>query len=248
MVRKASGGIKNKKAFAYFRKSIEREADKSIEGQREVVQRYAKENNIEMVAEFEEVASSATIEREQLEAMLEALKKHKDIDYILLHRFDRITREILHMGYIMTLLNRTKTRLHSVTEDNDYENDPTKIMMIIMKTYGSTIERMAIVERMQEGRRRKQQKGGFLGGTPPVGYKSIIGTGKLAIEPSEVPIIETVFLLKEEGLSMDKIAEELNKKGFVTRKNKQFHATTVQRILKYKIWYEGKGEAPAIIK
>lgn len=240
-----------KKGFAYYRKSIEREADKSIEGQKEEVHRYAEENNIEIVAEFEEVASSATIDREKLDVMFELLKKHKDIDYILVHRFDRISRDILDMGYIMSYLKKkikSKTRLHSVTEDNDYdENDPTKIMMIIMKTYGSSIERLAIVERMQAGRKRKQQKGGFLGGTPPMGYKSLNGTGKLEIESSEIPIVKEVFLLREEGLVLDKIAAELNKKGFKTRKGKTFHAATVQRILKHRDWYLGKGLAPAIL-
>jgi len=236
-----------KKAVAYYRKSIEREADKSIAGQKEVVHQYADDNNIEIVAEFEEVASSATIDRKELDNLF-AFIKENEVDYILLHRFDRITREVIHMGYIMTLLEKIgKTRLHSATESNDYENDPTKIMMIIMQTYGATIERIASVERMQQARKRKAEKGGWLGGTPPMGYRSIKGTGLLEVEEAEVPIVQYAFQLRENGATMQTIADKLNAKGYQTRKKKAFLPPTVQRILKYKEWYQGKAEAPSIL-
>lgn len=235
-----------KKAVAYYRKSIEREADKSIKGQKEVVQRYAAENEIEIIAEFEEVASSATVDRRELDNLF-AFIKENEVDYILLHRFDRITREVKHMGYIMTLLDKGKTRLHSATESNDYEDDPTKLMMIMMQTYGATIERIASVERMQQARKRKKEKGGFLGGTPPIGYKAIVGSGKLEIEESEVPIVRMVFELRENGATLQVISDRLNEKGYKTRKNKGFYPTTVQRMIKQKDWYEGKGEAPSIL-
>jgi|SRR4051812_1267121 DNA invertase Pin-like site-specific DNA recombinase len=104
------------------------------------------------------------------------------------------------MGYIMHVLEKKgKARLHSVTEENDCEDDPIKLMMIMMKTFGSTMERIAMVERMQEARKRKQAKGGFIGGTPPMGYKSIPGTGKLRIEENEIEIVKEVFSLRDEG-------------------------------------------------
>jgi site-specific DNA recombinase len=236
-----------RKAFAYYRKSIEREADKSIKGQQEEVHAFAKKNDIEIVAEFAEVASSATLERKEFQAMLQELKKWNDIDFIIVHRFDRISREVHHMGYILSVLENTKTKLISVTEDNDYDNDPTKLMMIMMKTYGSTIERIAIVDRLQSARRRKKEKGGFIGGTPPMGYRSVHGTGKLAIESTEVPIVLKTFELRKKGFSMQKIADKLNELGYKTRKNRSFHAATIQRILKHRDLYEGKGEAEPIL-
>lgn len=237
-----------KKAFAYYRKSIEKESDKSIAGQQEVVQQYAKENDIEIVKEFEEVASSATVERDELNKMFQMLKEN-DIDYILLHRFDRITREVIHMGHIMTLLqiNSGKTRLHSVTESNDYENDPTKIMMIMMQTYGATIERNAIVARMQEARKRKKKKGGYIGGTQPFGYATLRGTGNLTIHPGEAYIVIEIFRMREKGFKISQIAKELNARGYSTRRNKDFHINTISRILKYEDMYRGKGLEPAIL-
>ncbi len=237
-----------KKAYAYYRKSIELDADKSIKNQKEIVREYAAEHNIEIIEEFEEVANSASIDREGLKTMLEKLKIHKDIDYILLHRFDRISRDVKHMGYIMTLLDSGKTRLHSVTEENDYEDDPTKLMLIMMKTYGATMERVAIVQRMQDGRERKRNKGGFLGGNTPFGYNAIYGSGKFHINESEIPVVQKVFELRDEKMTMAEIAKELNNLGFKTRKGCDFVPMTVQRIVKHRKLYEGEGEAPAILE
>lgn len=244
-------GFNLKKAFAYYRKSIEREAEKSLDGQRAEVQKYATENNIEIIEEFEEVASSATLKRDAFQMMFTRLSKREDIDYILVHRFDRATREIDHLGWIFGQLKEIldiKTRLHSVTEDNNYEDDHFKLFFIMMQTFGATQERINTVERLQGARRRKQRAGGFLGGTPPIGYRSVPGTGTLEIEEMEVPIVKYVFELREKGETMQKIADKLNQNAFTTRKNKDFYATTVQRIIKHKDWYEGKGEAPSILR
>ncbi len=239
-----------KKAVAYYRKSIEKDAAKSITGQKEVVWEYAKENSIEILEEFEEVASSATLKRIEFQRMFQALSERNDIDYILVHRFDRITREIDGFGWILAQVKdilSVKTRLHSVTENNDYGDDPSKLLMRVFETYGATIERNNSVERMQNARKRKKADGGFIGGTPPMGYRAIMGTGNLIVAEGEVPIVQDVFMFREKGMSMEKIAEELNKKGHSTRKHKKFYATTVQRILKYEDWYSGKGQAPSIL-
>src|SRR5690606_1097807 len=210
-----------KKAFAYYRKSIEREADKSIEGQREEVMKYAAENGIEIIEEFAEVASSATIVRDEFQRMFQALSERSDIDYILEHRFDRATREMDDLGWIFTQLKKilsTKTRLHSVTESNDYDDDHYELFKILIKTLGATEERISAVQRMQDGKRRKAEKGGWLGGTPPIGYKPMIGTGHLAIEESEIRIVKDVFEWREQGETMQEIADRLNEKGYKTRK------------------------------
>ncbi|GAB6771951.1 recombinase family protein [Bacillus cereus] len=236
-----------KKAVCYYRKSIERESEKSIAGQRQEVTEYAQANNIEILEEFYEVASSMTTDRKELNKLFQYLEEHKDIDYVLVHRFDRMTRDMLGLGYVMEVLKKGKTRLHSATEDNDYENDPFKVLLIVMKTFGSEIEKNNIVERMQEGRMRKQKNGGFIGGTPPMGYRSVVGTGMLEVEEKEVPIVQDVFELKEKGWSLQKISDELNEKGYQTRRNKRFHPPLVRRILLYKDWYEGKCQSPRIL-
>ncbi|HHB1889154.1 TPA: recombinase family protein [Bacillus cereus] len=239
-----------KKAFVYLRKSIERESEKSIERQREEVQAYAKANNIEIIEEFSEVASSTTIEREELLNMMEALRGRSDIDYILVYAFDRITREMDGIGWLLIQLRqvlKVKTRIHSATERNDYEDDHYKLFYIIMQTFGATEERVRIVNRLQGARQLKQKKGGFIGGTPPLGYISAEGSGTLFINEDEVPIVQRIFDLRSQGLTMQRIADELNTEGFKTRQGRDFKPMTVQRVLKNEDLYRGKGLVPKLL-
>lgn len=238
-----------KKAVAYYRKSIELAAEKSIDRQRAFVSDYAKEKNIEIVKEYEEVASSATIDREELQNMLQYLTNNKEIHYILVYEFDRITREVHHLGWILTQLKfiKTNAKLHSVSEDNDYEDDHIKLFMIMMKTFGSTQERINTVNRLQAARQRKAKHGGYIGGTVPMGYESQKGTAKLHIKENEVPTVRKVFDLREEKMTMQEIADTLNEQGFRTRRNKEFKPMTIQRIIKNEKIYRGETEAPGIL-
>lgn len=239
-----------KKAFAYYRKSIERDSLKSIERQRDSVEAYAKENKIEIVSHYEEVASSATLSRKELQRMLRDLEDRTDIDFILVDSFDRISREMDHFGWILSQLKeimKSKARLHSCTEDNDYEDDHYKLFVIMLKTFGATEERIRIVERMQNARINKKKKGGFIGGMPPFGYRAVMASGKLFVNEPEVPVVKKVFELREKKMSMEKVAIELNRLGYKTRKGMEFKPMTVQRIVKHKDLYLGKMQAPAII-
>ena len=238
-----------KTAVCYFRKSIEYEAEKSIERQREIAYEYAKNNGIQIVGEYSEVGSSATINRPELQRMLQDVSQLKTIDYILVYSFDRITREVDDLGWILTQLKKVmkvKTRVHSMTEENDYEDDHFKLFLVMMRTFGSTQERINTVNRLQDSRRRKQKKGGYVGGKAPFGYYSVKGSGKLHIHEDEMLIVKTAFILRKGKHTMQEIADELNNAGFRTRRGKEFSATTVQRILKNKNVYEGKTLAPGI--
>ncbi|MCR6463211.1 recombinase family protein [Bacillus paranthracis] len=240
-----------KKAFMYIRKSIEKESEKSLERQRDSIIAYAEKNKIEILEEFSEVGNSASLKRPQLQKMLQELSKRNDIDYILIDAFDRISREMDHFGWILSQLKeilQVKTRLHSVSEDNDYEDDHFKLFIIMMRTFGATEERIRVVERMQTARKNKKKAGGFIGGMPPLGYMSIYGSGELHINKTEIHIVKKIFELRDEKLTMAKIAAALNELGFKTRKGCDFQAMTVQRVVKHRDIYEGKGLAPAILE
>ncbi|BCC15183.1 TPA: recombinase family protein [Bacillus cereus] len=124
-----------KKAYAYY---CGLSIGKTIETQQKMVRKYAKSNNIQIIEEFEEVVIPLNItKREELTKMLEKISSNKDIDYILVHSFEYITKDVMHMGYVMTALelDNGKTRIHSITEENDYD-DPTKLMLLMIKIHG----------------------------------------------------------------------------------------------------------------
>jgi site-specific DNA recombinase len=239
-----------KKAVCYYRKSIENEAEKSLESQREAVHEYATTQGIEIMGEYQDVASSATLDRPGFKEMFYKRIPAENPDYILVYSFDRITREMDDLGLILAQLKKymgVKTRLHSVTEVNDYDDDHYKLFLIMMKTFGATDERVRIVNRLQGARRRKADKGGFIGGSVPIGYHSIKGSGELHRNEEGVPIVIMTFELRKQGLTMKDIADALNEQGFLTRKKRPFQPMTVHRIIKNEDLYRGKQQAPQIL-
>lgn len=104
-----------------------------------------------------------------------------------------------------------------------------------------------LFEKIKEGKRQKEIRGGFMGGRPPMGYRAVRGSGRLEIEESEVRIVKEVFRLREKSYSMPKIATFLNNKGIQTRNGKEFKPMTISRIIKNEHFYRGEMEAPSIL-
>lgn len=96
-------------------------------------------------------------------------------------------------------------------------------------------ERARIAERMAEGRKAKQAKGGFLGGkSAKYGYVRI-GSGKsatLAEVPAEMAVLETVRSLRSEGRTLTGIAEHLESVGVRSRTGKPFLSEQIRRMVK----------------
>lgn len=91
--------------------------------------------------------------------------------------------------------------------------------------------------RTEEGRKNKVRNGGYAGGKPPIGYKAV--DGKLEIVPEEAEIVRLVFELRENGGTLMGIAEELNKRGYRTKKGGNFLHSAVQTILNNEDTYRG---------
>lgn len=83
-----------KTGIAYYRYSSEMQTEYSIEGQREAVQRYAKNEGITIVKEFiDREKSGKTDHRPEFLEMIHSLKKGiLEVDYVLWHKFDRFAR------------------------------------------------------------------------------------------------------------------------------------------------------------
>lgn len=234
-----------KKAFVYLLKGMEN----NIEEQREKIEAYAKENDIEIIKEFVEIDTLVALKHTELQTMMQDLAKKHDIDYVLVHQFDVLTHNMARLGWAITQLEEildVKTKIHSITEKN--EDDNYQLFQLMINKIGAKEEKVRHTSRLQEGKKEKKQKGGFVGGTPPMGYMTQEGSGVLFIKHGEVPTVEHAFEWRNQGLTMQEVADKLNEYGFRTRQEREFKAMTVQRMLKNESLYKGEGEAPQLLK
>jgi DNA invertase Pin-like site-specific DNA recombinase len=82
---------------------------------------------------------------------------------------------------------------------------------------------------MQRGKRRKQQRGGYLGGTTRYGYHPV--DKELAPDRSEQTIARRIRRLHRDGHSIRAIAALLNTEQTPAKRGGHWHPTTVARVL-----------------
>lgn len=107
----------------------------------------------------------------------------------------------------------------------------------------------------KNGRIRKVNNGGYVGGRAPMGYK--VEGGRLVINPEEVPVVEFIMEEKHRGGTKLGTVEKLNANGYKTRNGGPFQISTVQSIWNNEELYKGyrrsgdewvKGQHEAILK
>ena len=183
----------------YARVSTERQAEKdlSIPAQLEAMRAYANSRNWSIVHEYIEPGFSARgIERPVLQDMLLAVRRQvPKIDVVLVHKVDRLARDVYGHATIRALLKRHGVALASVVENVDdtvsgqlVEN----IMASIAQFYSANLG-----EETKKGMRMMVEKGGWPH-RPPKGYQMVRGEdGKSRPVPEEAqaPLVRRHGLL-----------------------------------------------------
>jgi site-specific DNA recombinase len=91
-------------------------------------------------------------------------------------------------------------------------------------------EREAIGERTSAALRYKQAQGEYIGGQAPYGFR-LEADGTLVEDPAEQAVIREARELRAGGLSLRKVAAELDRRGLRARNGLAFAAQQVQRMV-----------------
>jgi len=112
---------------------------------------------------------------------------------------------------------------------HDDPEDPTRRLIRIIIGAVHAHNRDMTVLRMQRGKRRKQQRGGYLGGTARYGYHPV--DKELTPDQAEHAIARRIRRLHRDGHSIRAIAATLNAEGVPAKRGGRWHPTTVARVL-----------------
>lgn len=218
------------RAAAYARFSSDHQREESIEAQLRAIREYAEKNDVVIVAEYCDRAKSATTDqRPKFLRMIEDSKK-SIFDVILVHKLDRFARNRADSIAYRMELKRNDVSLISVLEYLD-EDSPESIIL------ESVLEAMAeyysknLAREVNKGLKENAIKGLHTGGIPPLGYDVDPKTKKLVINDNEAMIVKTIFRRTIEGFSYMEIIDELNSKGFLTKRGGIFTKNSLNSIL-----------------
>lgn len=221
-------------AVAYLRVS---RATSDTQRQERELQDYAKRNDINLIKTFSEqiTGASLAIEREQFNAMLKYIEKHK-IDLILtteISRFGRNKLDVIQQceDFIKKKIQVIFTANNNLKLLNDKkEKDWLAGMIILILSSFAEIERETTLARNKSGMINSIKNGGSgYGLYKPYGYKKVeydIGNRtikKLEVCEEEKKTVELIFDKYLQGLGCKQIANHLNNLGIKTRTQKIFN-------------------------
>ena len=191
----------------------------SIINQRELIQSYAKKNEIELVKEYVDDGYSGTnYDRPALKDLMEEIsKKDRTFDIIIVKDLSRFGRDYIGAGtYIQKIFPQLHIRFISVNDNYDSKNadmSDTNLILPIRNFINDSYAR-DISNKVKSSQKMKREKGEYIGSFAPYGYKKLEeNKNKLIVDENVRDIIKSIFDMKLKGYSSKAIAEELNDLG-----------------------------------
>lgn len=229
-------------AIGYLRVSTDGQTGEDkfgLDSQKEQIEQYAKRNDITIVDWFQdEGVSGVTDSRPAFDRIIYGDVTNPPFEAVIVAKNDRIARDINVYFYYKMLLKQKDIVLISVSEDFGQFGVFSGILEAFTLCVAQ-MERDNITKRTSMGRNVKSVRGGYAGGKAPYGYSAVRGSGRLVINPAEVPLVRRMFELRDGGSTMKEIVQTLKAEGYKTRKGSDFQISTIQYILGNRKTYEG---------
>lgn len=220
------------KYVIYLRVSTDQQTESGLglEAQREICKKYAKENGNQQTLEFIDEGLSGALSMEKRPNLLKAIDSLNEGDIILIAKRDRLGRDIIVNAMIESAIARKKAKLVSASGDFRSDDQPTSILMRRMMDAFSEYERLIIGERTKNALQAKKNRGERVGYIP-YGFRLHEDGIHLEQHPNEQDILSKIKEGREFGLSLRKIAQDLNEMGFPNRLGPWNHVS-VKRVMK----------------
>lgn len=229
-----------KNVIGYIRVSTDNQCKEDkfgLDVQREQIERYCAEHDMEIVRWFEDKGESGAKERPGFDEIVYGDVSNPPYESVIVAKSDRVARDIEVYYYYKMLLRKKGVTLISIAEDfgkfGVFSDMLESFTLCVAK-----MERENINKRTGAGRSVKSAKGGYSGGRPPYGYRA--ANHSLEIVPEEAEVVRTVFRMKDdEGKTYRSICEYLNALGKTNRSGTKFSISTIQVIYENRKVYQG---------
>ena len=239
----AADAPRRKRAVLYLRVSTEEQADTdynaegySLPAQREACLRLADQLGATVTAEDEYVdrgESAKSAKRPELQRMLKRLREQGDVDYVIVHKVDRLARNRKDDVEIDLVIRSSGARLVSASENID-DTPHGKLIRNIMADFAQYYSDNLATE-AKKGARQKAK----FGGTPykpPIGYlvaRERIEGREIRIvitDPDRAPLVRWAFTAYATGnYTMQELADELEERGLRYEPSRKLPARTMAK-------------------
>lgn len=172
--------------------------------------------------------SAKDLKRPGVTELIEDLKADK-FDAIVVHKLDRLTRNISDLYDLVELVNEKNVKLVSLSENIDTSTPMGRMFVYLLGIFAQMF-RENLREEVLKGLTKRAEEG-QRNTFAPLGYQ-FDGNGKLVIVPDQAEIVREVFdLYLNKKMGFARIVKHLNMKNTEGLRGGYFHESTVQRIL-----------------
>jgi DNA invertase Pin-like site-specific DNA recombinase len=157
--------------------------------------------------------SGAHMERNGLKQLLSDIKTGI-IDVVVVYKVDRLTRSIIDFGKLVEVFDEQDVSFVSVTQAFNTTNSMGRLTLNVLLSFAQ-FEREVTAERIRDKIASSKQKGMWMGGRVPFGYRN--EDKKLILKHKEADAVKLMFDLYQKHKSIRLVKEELDKSKIISR-------------------------------
>lgn len=204
----------------------------SLEYQQEQLKKYCESQGWEIFQPYVDAGYTGKDDNRPGLKRLLADAKHSLFDKVVVHKMDRLARNLRLLLEIEDKLKEYGISFHSIKETFDTSTASGRHFLQMLGMI-SEWERETIIERTKAGRLQRYKEGCWAGGRNPFGYLYDKESKKLVINKTEAAVIRNIFQSYSTGKSMAYIANSLNSEKVPPRdkKGKGWRSTAIRDIL-----------------
>lgn len=237
----------------YCRQSVDKKDSISIEMQEEECRKKLKrgeENSVEVYCD--KGYSGKNTKRPDFQRMMADVTAGK-ISKIIVYKIDRMSRSVLDFEVTYSELKKEKVDFVSATEDFDTTSSTGEAILRVILTFAQ-LERETIQKRVTDNFYSRAEKGFFMAGVAPLGYKKVKDTidgkktSKLQEDITTSPIIRFIYNCYLSGDSIGAIVAKLNSENCEIKHDIVFSNVRISRILANPVYVRANADVYSYYK
>lgn len=213
---------KQQRCAIYTRKSTEHGLElafNSLDAQREACEAYIKSQASEgwqaLPKRYDDPAySGGNLQRPAVQRLLKDIEAGL-IDVVVVYKIDRLTHSLADFAKLVEVFDAKSVSFVAVTQQFNTTTSMGRLTLNVLLSFAQ-FERKLASERVRDKVAASRKKGKWTGGSVPLGYDS--KDKKLVVNPAEAKTVRMSFARYLALKSLQKLIDELNDKGIVTKK------------------------------
>lgn len=201
------------RAAGYGRVSTEEQANEghSLDAQREKNLKYIQDAGWTLIGYFDDPGySGKNLKRPGIQRLIEEIERGH-IDAVVVHKLDRLTRNIGDLYKLMQLFEERRVKFMSITEHIDTSSAMGRMFTFMLGIFAQWY-RENLSEEVKKGMSQRAKKGLHNITVPLYGYERE-DDGSLVVKPSEAKWVRWIFEQYLAGIGSTNIAKRLNDMG-----------------------------------